>query len=284
MVAIAGGDLDRQDGREVITVNGHRIAYRDVGTGEVLLLVHGLGGSSSSWREMMPKLSKRYRVIAPDLLGHGESDKPHGEYSPAVFAHLLRGLLDTLGIDEVTVVGHSLGGGVAMTFAARHRSHCKRLILLNSGGWGPEVSALLRTLSLPGSGFVLPLIAAGRAIWTGEASRLQNLIPSRDDRRVFLRTLRSVVNHRGQAASALACLQFLVDVPTQIIFGEKDRVIPVAHAHAAHKALPGSRLAIIPEVGHDPQIQRPDTVAELIDDFVAEAGGASAVDAFALAA
>jgi pimeloyl-ACP methyl ester carboxylesterase len=275
---------DGHDGREVITVNGHRIAYRDAGTGEVLLLVHGLGGSSSSWREMTPKLAMKYRVIAPDLLGHGESDKPRGEYSPAVFAHLLRDLLDALGIDEVTVVGHSLGGGVAMTFAARHRGYCRRLVLLNSGGWGSEVSALLRTLSLPGSGFVLPLIAAGRALWTGEASRLQKLIPSRDDRRVFLRTLRSVVNHRGQAASALACLQFLADVPTQIIFGEKDRVIPVAHAHAAHNALPGSRLAIIPDVGHDPQIQRPDTVADLIDDFVAEAPSATTVDAFALAA
>ena len=250
----------------------------------MLLLVHGLGGSSSSWREMMPKLSMKYRVIAPDLLGHGESDKPHGEYSPAVFAHLLRDLLDALGIDEVTVVGHSLGGGVAMMFAARHRGYCKRLVLLNSGGFGSEVSVLLRTLSLRGSGFVLPLIAAGRAIWMGEASRLQELIPSRDDRRVFLRTLRSVVNHRGQAASALDCLQFLADVPTQIIGGEKDRVIPVAHAHAAHNALPGSRLTIIPDVGHDPQIQRPDTVADLIDDFVAEAGNPTAVDAFALAA
>lgn len=247
-------------------MNGHRIAYRDEGAGEVLLLVHGLNGDSSSWREVMPKLSRNYRVIAPDLLGHGQSDKPRGEYSPAIFAALLRDLLGALGIDKVTLVGHSLGGAVAITFAARYRAYCKRLVLLNSGGFGSDVTILLRMLSLPGAGFVLPLIASGRA---------------RDDRRVFLRTLRSVVNHRGQAASAFDCLHFLADLPTQIIGGEKDRIIPVGHAHAAHAALEGSRLHIIPGAGHDPQIQHPDIIADLIDDFVAEAG---AVPPLALAA
>lgn len=252
-------------------MNGHRVAYRDTGAGEVLLLVHGLGGSSSSWRDLMPKLSKKYRVIAPDLLGYGHSDKPFIDYSPAVFAGLLRDLLDALGIDKVTVVGHSLGGGVAMTFAARHRDYCHRLVLVNSGGFGSEVTVLLRMLSLPGAGFVLPLVAAGRALWTGEAATVRKLIPNRHDRRVFLSTLRSVVNHRGQAASALDCLRALADLPTQIIGGEEDAVIPVAHARTAHAALPGSRLHILPGVGHDPQLQEPDTVADLIDDFVTDA-------------
>ncbi|OBB16062.1 alpha/beta hydrolase [Mycobacteriaceae bacterium 1482268.1] len=240
-----------------ITLNGHRIAYRDEGAGEVLLLVHGLSGDSSSWREVIPRLSRKYRIITPDLLGHGQSDKPHGDYSPAIFAELLRDLLDALGIDKVTLVGHSLGGGVAMTFAARYRDYCKRLVLLNSGGFGSEVTILLRMLSVPGAGFVLPFIASRRG---------------RDDRRVFLRTLRSVVNHRGQATSAFKCLHFLADLPIQIIGGENDRIIPVAHAHTAHAALPGSRLHIIPGAGHDPQIQHPGTIAALIDDFVAEAG------------
>jgi pimeloyl-ACP methyl ester carboxylesterase len=290
MVVVTGVDFDRHDvrrsrppvkaavaHRSMITLNGHRIAYRDAGAGEVLLLVHGLGGSSSSWAEVIPKLSDKYRVIAPDLLGHGRSDKPSGDYSPAVFARLLCDLLDALGIDKATVVGHSLGGGVAMTFASQHRTHCRRLVLLNSGGFGPEVSVLLRMLSLPGSGFVLPLIAAGRAIWAGGVSSVREVVPGRDDRRVFLRTLRSVVNLRGQAASALTCLHSFAGLPTQIIGGENDRVIPVAHAHAAHNALPGSRLDIIPGVGHDPQMQRPDIVADLIDDFVAQAPAVSSL-------
>jgi pimeloyl-ACP methyl ester carboxylesterase len=302
MVVVTGADFDRHEvrrsrppvkaavaHRRMITLNGHRIAYRDAGDGEVLLLVHGLGGSSSSWAEVMPKLAGRYRVIAPDLLGHGQSDKPRGDYSPAVFARLLRDLLDALGIDKVTLIGHSLGGGVAMTFASRHRNYCKRLVLLNSGGFGAEVTVLLRMLSLPGAGFVLPLVAAGRAAWTGGIAAVRESFPNGDDRRVFLRTLRSAVNHRGQAASALECLHLFADLPTQIIGGENDRVIPVAHAHAAHKALPGSRLHILPGVGHDPQIQRPDAVADLIDDFVAQAseqphGGETAVSSLALAA
>jgi pimeloyl-ACP methyl ester carboxylesterase len=299
MFAIAGADFDCPGGRQsdgpvmvhglkTITVNGDRIAYRDAGAGEVLLLVHGLGGSSASWAEVLPKLSGNYRVIAPDLLGHGQSDKPHSDYSPAMFASLLRDLLDALGIDKVTVVGHSLGGGVAMTFAARHREYCERLVLLNSGGFGAEVTVLLRMLSLPGAGFVLPLIAAARAIWADGVSTARKMVPNRDDRRVFLRTLRAVVNLRGQAASALDCLHHFADLPTQIIGGENDRIIPVAHAHAAHAALPGSRLHIIEGAGHDPQVQRPDTVAGLILDFVAQAGvrwhGATAVESFALAA
>jgi pimeloyl-ACP methyl ester carboxylesterase len=288
MVVVTGVDFERHEvrrsrppvkaavaHRRMITLNGHRIAYRDAGAGEVLLLVHGLGGSSSSWAEVIPKLSGKYRVIAPDLLGHGRSDKPRGEYSPAVFAGLLRDLLDALGIDKATVVGHSLGGGVAMTFASQHRNYCRRLVLLNSGGFGSEVSVLLRMLSVRGTGFVLPLIAAVRAVWTGGASTVREVVPSRDDRRVFLRTLRSVVNLRGQAASALACLHFFADLPTQIIGGENDQVIPVAHAHAAHTALPGSRLDIIPGAGHDPQMQRPEIVAGLIDDFVAQAAEVS---------
>jgi pimeloyl-ACP methyl ester carboxylesterase len=283
MVAVTGVGFDRHEVRrsrpsvpaavashEIINLNGHRVAYRDAGAGEVLLLVHGLSGSSSSWAEVMPKLSSKYRVIAIDLLGHGRSDKPRGEYSPAVFARLLRDLLDALGIDKVTVVGHSLGGGVAMTFASHHRSYCRRLVLLNSGGFGSEVSALLRMCSLPGAGFALPLIAACRAIWTGEAATVRELVPNRDDRRVFLRTLRSVVNLRGQAASALSCLHAFADLPTQIIAGENDRIIPVAHAHAAHHALPGSRLDIIGGAGHDPQIQQSEIVADLIDDFVTQ--------------
>ncbi|OBK76158.1 alpha/beta hydrolase [Mycobacterium sp. 1274761.0] len=242
-----------------VTLNGHRIAYRDEGAGEVLLLVHGLNGDSSSWREVIPGLSRKYRVIVPDLLGHGQSDKPRGEYSPAIFAAMLRDLVDALGIDKVTLVGHSLGGGVAMTFAARYRRYCKRLVLLNSGGFGSEVSMLLRMLSLPGAGLVLPFVARGHG---------------RDQRRVFLRTLRSVVTHRGQAASAVDCLHFLAALPIQIIGSERDRIIPVAHAHTAHALLAGSRLHIIPGAGHDPQMHHPDTITELIDDFVAESDAA----------
>jgi pimeloyl-ACP methyl ester carboxylesterase len=266
--------VTREARRRMITVDGARVAYRDEGAGEVLLLIHGLGGSSFSWRAVLPKLSEKYRVIAPDLPGHGQSDKPRGEYSPAAFAVWLRDLLDALGIPKVTVVGHSLGGGLAMQFAHQHRDYCQRLVLLSSGGLGSEVGLLLRMLSLPGAEFVLALLASRPRIDAStvaalrEPSTVRESLSNRHYRQAFLRTLRSVVDRRGQKICALDRLHALADLPAQIIFGERDRLIPVAHAHAAHNVLPGSHLHVIPGVGHNPHVQCPDAVADLVDNFV----------------
>jgi pimeloyl-ACP methyl ester carboxylesterase len=272
-----------------ITLHGDRVAYRDEGAGEVLLLIHGMGGSSRSWRAIVPKLSKKYRVIAPDLLGHGQSDKPRGDYSLGAFAVWLRDLLDALDIPKVTVIGHSLGGGVAMQFAHQHREYCRRLVLVSSGGLGADVGRLLRLLSLPGAELVLPLIASRPAVSAANALRARRSadrevtrfsetwqahasLSNRHNRQAFLRTLRAVVDRRGQSVCALNRLPLNADLPALIIFGGKDKVIPVAHAYAAHDALPDSRLHIIPDVWHHPQVERPDTVAKLIDDFVADTG------------
>lgn len=263
----------------VITVNGNRVAYRDEGTGKVLLLIHGLGANSSSWRDVLPKLSSRYRIITPDLPGHGQSDPLRGQYSPAAFAVWLRDVLDALRVPAVTVVGHSLGGGLALQFAHQHRDYCRGLVLLSSGGLGLEVSLALRLFSLPGAGFVLPLLAsrpklnAGNAI--GEASTVRQSLSNRRNRQAILHTLRCVVDRRGQKVCALDHLEVVADLPAQIIFGASDKVIPVAHAYAAHRRLPGSRLHVIPGVGHSPQVQSPDAVAELVDNFVSETYGLS---------
>jgi pimeloyl-ACP methyl ester carboxylesterase len=235
--------------RRTITVDGARVAYRDEGTGEVLLLIHGLGGSSYGWRAVLPTLSKKYRVIAPDLPGHGLSDPPR-DYSPATFAVWLRDLLDALGIPTVTMVGHSLGGAVAMQFAHQHRDYCRRLILLSSGGLGSEVSRMLRMLSLPGARFVLPLLASrpktDESTLISEPATVRESLSIRRHRQAFLHTLRAAVDRRGQKLSALDYLRGLADLPAQIIFGESDEVIPVAHAYAAHDALAGSHLHVIP--------------------------------------
>ncbi|MGE5698091.1 MAG: alpha/beta fold hydrolase [Candidatus Sericytochromatia bacterium] len=270
-----------------ITLHGDRVAYRDEGAGEVLLLIHGVGGSSQNWRELAPILSTKYRVIAPDLLGHGESDKPRGDYSLGAFAVWLRDFLDALGISKVTVVGHSFGGGVALQFAHQHKEYVRRLVLVSSGGLGGDLGNLLRMLSLPGAELALRLIASRPAIKAAgmfrarksspdsvtrysETFRAHAALSNRDNRQAFLRTLRSVVDHRGQAVCALNRLH--VDLPTMIIFGDQDRCIPVAHAYAAHSAMPGSRLHVLPGVLHHPHVERPETVMTLIDDFMATTG------------
>jgi pimeloyl-ACP methyl ester carboxylesterase len=263
---------------KTVTLHGDRVAYRDEGTGEVLLLVHGMGGSSNTWSGVIPLLAKKYRVIAPDLLGHGESDKPRGDYSVGAFAVLLRDLLDALDVPRVTVVGHSLGGGIAMQFAHQHRQYCERLVLISSGGFGGDVGRVLRLLSLPGSELVLPVVASRPAVAAGNALRAlmgssdrfkaRPSLSNRDNRQAFLRTLRSVVDFRGQAVCALNRLGFHGVLPALIISGDEDRVIPVEHARAAHRMLPDSRLHIMSGVHHHPPTERPETVARLIDDFV----------------
>ncbi|MHA7650364.1 alpha/beta fold hydrolase [Mycobacterium sp. ML4] len=264
-----------------IDLHGDRVAYRDEGAGEVLLLIHGMGGNSNNWQAMIPMLSQKYRVIAPDLLGHGQTAKPRGDYSLGAFAVWLRDFLDALGIPRVTIVGHSLGGGIAMQFAHQHRDYCERLILLSSGGLGNEVNRVLRLASLPGSGMLLqlasskPVIKARMALsalgshadlshhWEAHAA-----LANRENRQAFLRTLRAVVDGRGQAVCALSRLHSNADRPVLIITGDQDPVIPVAHAYAAQEAMPHSRLHVIPGVAHHPHTECTETVARLIDDFI----------------
>src|ERR1044071_8226318 len=118
-----------------LELHGDLVAYQDAGSGdETLLLIHGMAGSSEAWRAVIPQLSRRYRVVAPDLLGHGQSAKPRGDYSLGAFAVWLRDLLDELEISRVTIVGQSLGGGVAMQFVYQNPDRCERLILISSGG------------------------------------------------------------------------------------------------------------------------------------------------------
>ncbi|KQR98554.1 alpha/beta hydrolase [Williamsia sp. Leaf354] len=268
-----------------VTINGEPAAYRDVGRGEVILLIHGMAGSSATWRDVIPELARHHRVLAPDLPGHGASGKPRGDYSLGSFAAWLRDLLDELDIDRVTVVGQSLGGGVAMQFSYQHPEYCQRLALISSGGLGPDVSWTLRLLAAPGAELLMPVIAAAPVItagnkvasWLGDRGlrapranemwRAHRSLGDRETRAAFLRTLRAVVDHRGQAVSAMGKLHLNEGMPTLLIWGDDDAVIPVAHAHAAHEAMPASRLEILPGVGHFPQVEDPDAVARLLLEF-----------------
>ena len=275
-----------------LDLHGERVAYVDEGgsvdegSGEVIVLLHGIAGSSQTWRALVGPLSRRYRVIAPDLLGHGNSTKPRADYSLGALSALVRDILDELGIARATIVGHSLGGGIAMQFVYQHPDYVDRLVLIGSGGLGPDVGLTLRLASLPGAELVLPVIAARRLLSPGdrvfswlrkmgvESPRGEELwrhyssLSDGPTRRAFLRTLRSVVDHRGQAVSALGKLNFRTDFPVMAIWGERDNMIPVSHAYAAQEVRPDVRLEVLADVGHFPHAERPGEVAELIDDFI----------------
>jgi pimeloyl-ACP methyl ester carboxylesterase len=269
-----------------ISVNGDRIAYRAAGEGPLLLLVHGMAGSSETWRHVIPALSERFTILAPDLLGQGQSDKPRGDYSLGGHANTLRDLMDALEHERASVIGQSLGGGVAMQFAYQFPD--ERLVLVDSGGLGREVTFYLRMLTLPGFEPVFPLFCSPRlrdagsrvATWLGgvgvrstparqEIWRSFASLADAENRRAFFRSLHEVIDFSGQAVSALSRLYRAAQLPTLIVWGTQDPFIPVSHALAAHEAIPGSRLEIFEGVGHYPHCEAPERFVEVLVDFIA---------------
>jgi len=270
-----------------ITLHGHRVSYRTAGSGPLLVLVHGIAGSSATWEKVLPRLAERYTVVAPDLLGHGASAKPRADYSLGAYASAIRDLLGVLGFERGTIVGHSLGGGVAMQFAYQFPERCERMVLVSSGGLGHDLHVILRAAALPGAEFVLPLLCRsalcdavdgvarllGRAglragpdldeIWRSFAS-----LSDPDARQAFIHTVRTVIDIRGQRASAGDRLYLAAEMPTMIIWGEHDPLIPVAHGYSAHQRMPGSRLEIFTNAGHFPYRDNPRRFVELLVDFI----------------
>lgn len=271
-----------------LVIHGYRRAFLVEGEGPALLLIHGIGDSSATWRHIVPALAKCFTVIAPDLLGHGGSDKPRADYSGAAYACGMRDLLAVLEIEKATVVGHSLGGAVAMQFAYQFPERCERLVLVGTGGVGREVHAVLKATAAPGSELLLPLLTAMPARVLARAlSPLARLagglglekdfgyvfdryweLSDRTARQAFLRTLRSGVDRRGQVISMLDRCYLARGVPTLLVWGARDRVIPVEHAQVAHAAMPGSRLVVFPDAGHFPHHTDPERFMALLRDFV----------------
>ena len=271
-----------------VRIHGHEVGYRRAGDGEeVLVLIHGVTGSSTTWREVMPTLADRFTVIAPDLLGHGESAKPRGDYSLGAFASGVRDLLVTLGIERATVVGHSLGGGVALQLAYQFPERVERLVLVNSGGLGKEVHAILRAVSLPGSELVLPLVLLPQvqqvldrvggigsrlgitpSVRAKEVWRSYTGLTETRGRTAFVHTVRSVIDVTGQRVSARDRLYLAQEVPTLIVWGDRDRIIPVSHAFAAHELIKGSTLRIIEGADHFVPFESPAAFLEALLGFI----------------
>jgi pimeloyl-ACP methyl ester carboxylesterase len=268
-------------------LSGHEFWYLDSGDGPAVMFIHGLTSSHRNWVNLVQKLDTDHRVVAPDLFGHGASDKLMGDYSLGAHAATLRDLLDRLDIDQVTLVGHSFGGGIAMQFCYLFPERVERLVLVASGGLGRSVSPLLRAATLPGAGVLLPLIASGwvrgraeaagrilsstgwRAssetteIWRGFTS-----LADADTRRAFLATTRGVVDPGGQKVTAHDHLPMAIQVPTLVVWGTKDRMIPAWHATTAHEVITDSRVVLFEGAGHFPHLDQPERFAQLLSDFM----------------
>ncbi|HKE75989.1 MAG TPA: alpha/beta hydrolase [Acidimicrobiales bacterium] len=270
------------------TIHGHRRAFRLLGEGPPLLLLHGIGDSSACWLPVLADLARDHTVIAPDLLGHGGSAKPRADYTVAAYANGMRDLLDVLDIDRVTAIGHSLGGGVAAQFAYQFPDRCERLVLVATGGVGREVTPLLRLAAAPlpeallapaGWPLVLPVVQGALALAAAlgcdlardraHVVRLLAGLPQAGARSAFVRTLRSAVDWRGQFVTMLDRSYLTAGLPRLLVWGDRDAVVPVEHAHRAAAAMPGARLELFPGAGHFPHHHDPARFAALVREFVA---------------
>jgi len=271
-----------------ITLHSRRVIYRIAGAGPPIVLIHGMLNSSSHWQEVAAALAKDYTVIAPDLIGHGDSAAPRGDYSLGAHAASIRDLLAAIGVDRATIVGHSLGGGVAMQFFYQFPQRVERLVLVSSGGLGREVSPALRVAALPGMSLLLsltihPRLLAGMrglgerlrargiplGVYLQAVARALRPLENGDAREAFLHTLRAVIDVRGQRVGATDRLDLLETMPTMIVWGERDNTIPIEHGRLAHEAIPHSSFHTLANVAHFPHLEDPQALAGLLRSFIA---------------
>ena len=286
-----------------VRTHGHQVGYAKAGAeagaeagGEdapgrpqrpVVVLVHGIASRASQWEAVMARLGDTCHVIAPDLLGHGSSAKPRGDYSLGAHACGIRDLMAALGHDRVSLVGHSLGGGIAMQFAYQFPERVERLALICSGGLGREVSVFLQAATLPGSELVLPLLAAG---WVRRAGvrangllgRLRLSLPTgvaqclagfgsladRETREAFVHTARSLLDSAGQRVDARDRLYLAAGLPLFVVWGRRDAIIPVSHGESLTATVRGTRLEVFERSGHFVHLTEPVRLAEVLAEWM----------------
>jgi pimeloyl-ACP methyl ester carboxylesterase len=273
---------------KTLRLHGRPVTFAEAGSGPVLLLIHGMAGDFQNWQAVIEPLARHHTVLAPDLPGHGGSAPGAGDYSLGALAAGLRDLLGALGHEHATLVGHSLGGGIAMQFAYQFPEITERLVLVSSGGLGPEVSPVLRAAALPGADrFIATTAGAARTLGSaiGRGLTLVGLQPNADvaevgrgyasladpeRRAAFLATLRSVIGTSGQRVHAGDRLYLAEGMPVLIIWGARDPIIPAHHGERAHELIPGSRLEVFDAVGHLPQLEAPARFVAVLEHFLTD--------------
>src|SRR5262245_3143523 len=272
---------------QYVTLHGHRRAYVKVGQGPAVLLLHGLGCDHTTWEPVIDTLARRYTVIAPDLLGHGLSDKPRADYSVGGYANGMRDLLTVLGIDRATVIGHSFGGGVAMQFAYQFPERTDRLVVVSSGGLGPEVSPAIRAITTPGFHHVMGVLTLPGVRHLGKAGLValsrSGIKAARDFdevaeiydsfrdpayRSAIRHVVSAVVDWKGQIVTMADRAYLTAAMPMAVIWGREDRVIPVRHASNAAMLAPDARVEVIPNAGHFPHKDHPQRFAKVVHEFI----------------
>jgi pimeloyl-ACP methyl ester carboxylesterase len=275
-----------------VVVNGLKIRYIVRGSGSPVILVHGIGEFLEVWWQNIKPLSEHYRVYAMDLVGHGLSDKPAVDYSLAFATEVASGFAQALGIERASLIGHSIGGVIAMTMAINFPEEVDKLVLVDSGGLTDEVSLLYRLCCLPllGELLVMPTVKAGlrhgmkRAFYNPD--RVTDEMVDKDyqflkmagAKRAILSIIRNGISLRGpNSGTVMVDKLHLIKLPTLLIHGAQDKVVPVKYARDACNLIPNARLKVIEECGHCPYIEKASEFNEAVIAFLGanEAGSLS---------
>lgn len=270
---------------QLVEIGDIRTRYWVLGTGEpAVILLHGLGGYVENWEDNITVLAQGHQVYALDLVGFGRSDKPEVEYTIPYLTTFVHKFMQALDIERAALVGGSMGGVISLWFARHYPDQVEKLVLADSGGLGKEVSIYLRIMTLPvlGEYFVRPSRKGSEDFqkmlfydqdliideWIEEDYQM-SLQPGAQ--RCLLSALRSMGNIWGFKREIYKpILENLeqIEVPTLIIWGEQDQVVPVAHAHNAAERLPNARLHIFDGCGHVPNIERAEEFNKLVTAFL----------------
>jgi pimeloyl-ACP methyl ester carboxylesterase len=272
-----------------VRVDGVDLQYLEAGSGPPLLLVHGHEQGATSWRWVMPVLARTHRVLALSLPGHGDSAPAVGGYAPgADLAPLVADFLDTLGVGPLHVVGNSVGGAVVLRLALADPARVRTLTLVGSAGLGRDVHPLLALDTLPIIGELAIMISrlpGGDVGRTSMSAAMLFAQPSRVPAEFFAEQ-HALGRRPGQLEASTAMARALFDVngqreilldqlptltmPTLVIWGGRDYVLPASHAQAAVDRLPHGRLALFADCGHLPHVECPDRFGTVLSEWLAE--------------
>lgn len=278
-----------------VEVNGNTIHYRTGGHGPVLLLLHGLGGCTSTWDPVIDDLARDHRVVAMDLLGHGRSSKPRCDYSLAGHANTVRDFMEALDLRAVTVIGHSYGGGLTMQLAYQYPELVASLVLVGTGGLGREVHPSLRVLTMPlaeratavavraagwrpvrAAAQRLTPAKAARSVWVNRLTESVEALSQPGGREAFFQTVRGVIDASGQRLTAAQRLFRLGPKPTLAIWGSADSIIPPHHIETLNSIEHG-HAHVLEGAGHFPHFDQPAEFLAVLREFLASHVSAPAI-------
>jgi len=266
-----------------LTVAGVRLHWAEAGPSSgatPLVLLHGLNNSCLSWSRVAPLLAIDRRVLMPDLPGHGQSERPNVEYTLEWYARVIAAWLEALGLEQVDIVGHSFGGGVAQMLLLRCPERIRRLVLVAAGGLGKGVGRWLRFASLPyvveylGQPFMplgthLALRNVREGVTREDIAQLSRLNAQPGSARAFARSVRNVINWRGQKHNFFHRAHEIQKLPAMLIlWGERDAIIPIEQGRSFAARLRGAHFKAFQRCGHYPHNEQPELFARTVRAFV----------------